>query len=366
MGGGLLTRPRSLAGHGHRDSSGPVGAEPLDPAALTLGREPSNGLAPGCAGSVGPAADRAGSGDGRGRTWDARPVPDEQTGGTASNASDPRGTTSGWAWDPSLYAGSAEHYAVGRAPYPQLLADLLRESLQLDGRGRLLDVGCGPGSLTLLLAPLFADVIGVDADPDMLVVARRLAAAAGLADVHWRHLRAEDLPADLPPVDVVTFAQSFHWMDRPRVAAAVRRLLAPGGTLVHVSATTHEGVPTDEELPHPQPPRAAIGRLVARYLGDARRAGQGVRAAGPGGGEDAVYRAAGFTGPELLHVPGRVVEPSAEQVVASVHSLSSAAPHLFGDRLAAFDADLRQLLHAVAPDGRFAEQLPPTTLHLWR
>jgi ubiquinone/menaquinone biosynthesis C-methylase UbiE len=32
----------------------------------------------------------------------------------------------------------------------------------------LLDVGCGPGSLTLLLAPYVSEAIGVDADGDML------------------------------------------------------------------------------------------------------------------------------------------------------------------------------------------------------
>lgn len=49
--------------------------------------------------------------------------------------------------DECLYAGSAPYYAVGRMPYPQQLADALREHLELGGQGRLLDVGCGPGSL---------------------------------------------------------------------------------------------------------------------------------------------------------------------------------------------------------------------------
>jgi len=72
-----------------------------------------------------------------------------------------------WSWDPSLYAGSARYHPVGRVPCPREIADRLQAELALDGRGRLLDVGCGPGSLTLLLAPLFGEAIGVDADPDM-------------------------------------------------------------------------------------------------------------------------------------------------------------------------------------------------------
>jgi len=57
-----------------------------------------------------------------------------------------------WEWDETLYAGSAPHYVTGRMPYPPSLADAIRDELGLDGTGRLLDVGCGPGSLTLLLA----------------------------------------------------------------------------------------------------------------------------------------------------------------------------------------------------------------------
>jgi len=37
--------------------------------------------------------------------------------------------------------------------YPVEVVEVLVEALALDGLGRLLDVGCGPGSLTLLLAP---------------------------------------------------------------------------------------------------------------------------------------------------------------------------------------------------------------------
>jgi hypothetical protein len=51
----------------------------------------------------------------------------------------------GWTWDSTLYSGAA---AVGRAGYPPALAAKLAAELGLDGSGRLLDAGCGPGSLT--------------------------------------------------------------------------------------------------------------------------------------------------------------------------------------------------------------------------
>jgi hypothetical protein len=166
-----------------------------------------------------------------------------------------------------------------------------------------------------------------------------------------RHLRAEELPAGLPPVRVSTFAQSFHWMDRRRVAGTVRGMVTPGGAVVHVHATTHQGLDTGPGLPHPRPPRAQITELVRRYLGPYPRAGQGVLAAGTAEREDAIYRAAGFTGPQRLEVAGWVVDRTADEIAASIYSLSSAAPHLFGDRLGQFDAELRQLLADASSDG---------------
>lgn len=274
--------------------------------------------------------------------------------------------TSSWSWDPSLYAGSAAFYVQGRVAYPPALTEAVASALDLGGAGRLLDIGCGPGSLTLPLAALFADAIGVDADADMLAAAADEAARRGIHNVRWRRLRAEELPADLPSPSVISFAQSFHWLDRPRLAATARRMLGETGAVVHVHATTHQGVHTDERLPHPQPPRAAITALVQRYLGSVRRAGRYVLPHGTAHGEDRIYRAAGFQGPRRIELPARTVQRTSEEVHASVYSLSSSAPHLFGTRLDAFDAQLRSLLNRAAPDGLFSERLREIAVDIWR
>ena len=278
----------------------------------------------------------------------------------------------GWEWDPSLYAGSAAYYVQGRVSYPQELVDALAAELALDGSGRLLDVGCGPGSLTLLLAPLFEQATGLDADAPMLAEAARHAEAGGITNVDWMNGRAEDLPPDLGPFRAVTLAQSFHWMDRALVARLLHRALAPDGALVHVHATTHQGVDGGLPLPHPRPPRREIGDLVKRFLGPRRRAGQGslpeasTSETERGHLEAEVYRAAGFTDPTRIEVPGRVVVRSADDVVASVFSLSSAAPHLFGQQADEFEAALRDLLAEASPDGRFSEQMRETAVDVWR
>ncbi|MFI6783983.1 hypothetical protein [Micromonospora sp. NPDC050276] len=78
-------------------------------------------------------------------------------------------------------------------------------------------------------------------------------------------------------------------------------------------------------------------------------------------------RAAGFAGPTRFTVEqGMVVERSVDEVVSAVFSLSSAAPHLFADRLSAFEADLRQLLMTAARHGRFAERRRDIDVAIWR
>ncbi|MFE0026043.1 class I SAM-dependent methyltransferase [Amycolatopsis sp. NPDC059021] len=271
-----------------------------------------------------------------------------------------------WEWDASLYSGSAAYYARGRLAYPKALVDALVSELRLDGSGRLLDVGCGPGSLTLPLAGLFEEAIGLDADRDMLDQAERSAAEAGIRTARWLRLRAEELPAGLGTFRLVTFAQSFHWLDRPKVAAVVRGMLADGGVCAHVHATTHQGVESDAELPHPRPPHSAIGALVREYLGPVRRAGRGCLPQGTASGEDEIYRAAGFTGPRRIEIPGRVVTRVTEDLVAAVFSLSSSAPHLFGDDRAEFETELRRLLHRASPSGVFSEQTHDIAVGLWQ
>ncbi|MEV8347391.1 class I SAM-dependent methyltransferase [Streptomyces niveus] len=272
----------------------------------------------------------------------------------------------GWQWDSTLFRGSAAHYERGRLPYAPGLARTLAAVLGLDGRGRLLDVGCGPGIVTLAMAPYVAEVIGVDPDEDMLAQAARQAGLRGVDNARWVAARAEELPAGLGEFRAVVFAQSFHWTDRDETAAVVREMLVPGGAFVHVADLKEPPAPA-APLPRPAPPYERIGELVRRYLGPVRRAGQGTLVNGTPGREDLVLARAGFVDFERHVVPaGDVVDRPADSVVAWVFSRSDSAPHLFGGRRADFERELRALLREAAPDGRFAEYLPPTEIMIWR
>lgn len=256
-------------------------------------------------------------------------------------------------YDKTIYLGSAAHYRAGRPPYSPHLEDALVAELGLDGSGRLLDGGCGPGILTVRLARLFEDVVGLDPDPDMLAEGRRAAAEAGAANIHWVKALAEELPDAAPgPFRLVTFGQSFHWTDEARVAETVYDLLEPGGALVLIVHAV-EGRPVPLGPGKPPIPHAEIKELVATYLGSKKRMGQGFVPVRDHRFRDVLIRTR-FGEPERFFVPGIPdLVRDTDSVVSGYFSFTWAAPHLFGDRKDAFERELRALLAAHSPEGLF-------------
>jgi SAM-dependent methyltransferase len=256
-------------------------------------------------------------------------------------------------YDPSFYGGAAVHYRSGRPRYSPRLEALLTEELGLDGSGRLLDVGCGPGILTVRLAHLFEGAVGLDPDPAMLAEGRLAARERGITNITWIQARAEDLPAAAPgPYRLVTFGQSFYWTDEVRVAEAVYDMVEPGGALVLVGHVAKgRAVP-----PSPGPPRIPhdeIEELVRTYLGPTRRAGQSTAPVQALSLEDALASTR-FGAPRVIFAPGIPdLVRDIESVVSGYFSFSFAAPHLFAGRAEEFADEVRELLRQRSPEGVF-------------
>lgn len=108
---------------------------------------------------------------------------------------------------------------------------VLRLAGPLDGQ-RVLDVGCGDGTLAVLFARQGAKVTGIDADPAMLDAARAHAETVG-AELALRQGRTEALPFPDASFDVVIAVTVLCFV--PEAARAVRemaRVLRPGGRLM--------------------------------------------------------------------------------------------------------------------------------------
>jgi len=116
----------------------------------------------------------------------------------------------------------------------RLQRELIESAAVVPGQ-RVLDIGCGTGSVTLLVARLHpeADVVGLDPDPKALERARRKAARASL-EVRFDRGFSDQLPYPDATFDRVFSSFMFHHLgndEQSKTLSEVRRVLRPGGSL---------------------------------------------------------------------------------------------------------------------------------------
>ncbi|XP_044286330.1 putative methyltransferase DDB_G0268948 [Varanus komodoensis] len=88
------------------------------------------------------------------------------------------------------------------------------------------DVGCGSGQSSCLLAQRFEVVVGTDISAAQIEEAKR---AAHPANVSYVVCPAEELPVEDHSVDLITAFTAAHWFDIPRFMKEVERVLKPAG-----------------------------------------------------------------------------------------------------------------------------------------
>ncbi|CAL9331630.1 class I SAM-dependent methyltransferase [Streptomyces sp. enrichment culture] len=159
------------------------------------------------------------------------------------------------------YDRAADNYAhmvlttgigdIRRHPWLKASIDAFTDSV--DGLGPVLDVGCGPGTVTAYLAERGLDVSGVDLSPRMIENARRLHPGCRFAVASATEL---DL-AEASLGGVLGWWSLFNLPRHvlPQVLARFARALVPGG---HFITATHVG---DDDVPRTE----AYGGVPVRW-----------------------------------------------------------------------------------------------------
>jgi SAM-dependent methyltransferase len=155
-----------------------------------------------------------------------------------------------------VFDGVAEEYDEIRPGYPGELVDIALARGGLGAGARVLEVGCGTGKLTELLAARGLVVDAVDPGPNMIRAARRRVGDSGDVTFHVGRFEDVDLAADFAALFSAT---AFHWVDPAVAWRKSHSHLAPGGLL---ALLMHRGVHDEHNDDGDAEFRALIGKYA--------------------------------------------------------------------------------------------------------
>ena len=118
--------------------------------------------------------------------------------------------------------------------------DLYRRRVSEEAKNRrVLEYGCGTGSLAFELAEGASHVIGIDISDVAIHQAHLRAERRSLTNVEFRVDNAEAMQLPAKHVDVVAGSGIVHHLDIPKAMQEVRRVLMPGGVAIFAEPLAH-------------------------------------------------------------------------------------------------------------------------------
>lgn len=160
-------------------------------------------------------------------------------------------------------AGRGEGMEKGHRPVGEQAIELMA----LPSTARVLDVGCGNGWATRLMAEKARDgrVAGIDIADEMIRLARET--SASLSNVEFRVTSAEKLPfLDGEFTHAFSMESLYYYADIRGALREIKRVLAPGGLFVTVVDLYKENVPSHQWVDQLKVPVQLLSRADYRSL----------------------------------------------------------------------------------------------------
>jgi ubiquinone/menaquinone biosynthesis C-methylase UbiE len=140
----------------------------------------------------------------------------------------------------------ATEYDEVRPSYPRVLLDAAMERGGLATGSPVVEVGCGTGKLTELLAVRGLVVDAVDPGPNMLEAARRRVGPTD--DVRFHLGRFEDVSLPASAFAALFSAAAFHWLDPAVAWSKAATTLQPGGLLALIGIEDEHSDGAEDEF----------------------------------------------------------------------------------------------------------------------
>ena len=132
----------------------------------------------------------------------------------------------------NIYNALAEQYDAYRPHYPGEALLFLVTLGDLDGSGDVADIGTGTGRIARDISKYVRVVYAVDTAAAMLERLQASADEEGISNIRIIEAPGEATGLQSDSLDLITLAQSFHWMDKPAALQEASRILKPNKPLV--------------------------------------------------------------------------------------------------------------------------------------
>ncbi|UOQ93477.1 class I SAM-dependent methyltransferase [Halobacillus shinanisalinarum] len=247
-----------------------------------------------------------------------------------------------------LFKGAAQYYSKYRPMYPASLVRFLVDRCALSGGEQLLDLGCGTGQLTIRFSDWCHKIVGIDTEPEMIKEASRIHNELRFGNIEWFSGSLEYYRKNNDEkFKLVTIAKAFHWMDRAKVLEHLYDMVTVDGGVSIIDNYNPASKLTTWQI--------TLNEVVKHWYGSERKAGNTIYDHPNESHEDILSNSSFHV--EIHELPPYEITWTIETILGNLYSTSYGSKRFLGNKVEAFEHDLRSSLLAINNSGIFKEQV---------